>query len=271
MITNINYCYLDDTMNAKFADLNYASIIQSDYRDPDAESVKLYKDMEFLLNIFDKEYCENHKLDGTLFQWKICPKNKFNLITDEQMRFSTDYIGPSRAWLVQTGDFTYDEIGNMLVRSRTIGGHLLWPVHRVPTINTSRGGRPYFDRIDITFAELRNYFLDEKGNSFHTSLQKIFNKEAENSFFSKFKDKGLFLNGFENYIDYFKLNAFVEEENEYKVLDLEFSELEHGKKVYLENGRANYCPCNWKVYVKNNLSLIQERNKEIRKLVQKWR
>lgn len=86
---------------------------------------------------------------------------KFNLANYNGGRFSCDYIGPSRAWAHYVG-IEDREIGEYLLYARTIGGHMIWPVHRIPTINTARaGGGSLFDRIDLTLYEIQRFYLGD--------------------------------------------------------------------------------------------------------------
>ena len=111
---------------------------------------------------------------------------KFNLANYNGGRFSCDYIGPSRAWAHYVG-IEDREIGEYLLYARTIGGHMIWPVHRIPTINTARaGGGSLFDRIDLTLYEIQGFYLgDVDKSSFSQPLWNVLHNDVE-KFFVKF-------------------------------------------------------------------------------------
>lgn len=81
----------------------------------------------------------------------------------------------------------------MLV-TRTIGGHVFWPAHRVDnknTINQARGGKGIYDRFDITLAELKHYFKIK----IECDVKKLMNISFINLYMKHLSDMILILEG----------------------------------------------------------------------------
>lgn len=190
------------------------------YRDADRYSCKLYSDLCTIWNDFTFI-----KLSG----------NRLNFVDKDDFRFSCDYIGPSRAWAYRVG--IKDEIiGEYLLMSRTIGGHILWPVHPNPTINTARaGGGSLFDRIDLTLYEIRRFYLGEDHNSeMPISLWNVLHRNIEKSYLLRYSyNNKQGIDAFKAFIDYWKLQDFVMDED-YKVVSFAMSD-EHTNIPVSEN------------------------------------
>ena len=191
-----NYCYINDAMG--WTDDAYkaedyracnsgnkcmtrrcasATVKGLCYRDADGCSNRLYRD---LLRIWSKD---------EILKLYIEDSTKFNLANYNGGRFSCDYIGPSRAWAHYVG-IEDREIGEYLLYARTIGGHMIWPVHRIPTINTARaGGGSLFDRIDLTLYEIQGFYLgDVDKSSFSQPLWNVLHNDIEKSFLLSFSN-----------------------------------------------------------------------------------
>ncbi|MCD7917804.1 MAG: hypothetical protein LUF84_05035, partial [Clostridiales bacterium] len=105
-----------------------------DYVDLDAHCNKLYED---LITFYDMTKCEQSPYHKNFIKKA---GSSLRLVDEYGIKLSSDYIGPSRYWAHKKGGMEDAEIGEMLLHARIIGGHMLWPVHRIPTINTARGG-----------------------------------------------------------------------------------------------------------------------------------
>jgi len=287
---NIEYCYLDDALGTPFDpelyranEGKYGKVGDIDYEDPDAVSGKLYED---LCKLWSIELDKDKEKDKLTFIFTKHDK-LLNLVDQYGRRYSSDFIGPSRAWAkyVLIEDI---QIGEYLKKARTIGGHVIWPLNGTPrTINTARGGgNSVYDRIDLTLTELRNYYM---GGSywFSKGLWSMF--EREEGWLSNFRDTdkdGLF--AFKTFVDYWNLNSFVYGDD-YKVISLACSDYKNGnivivskeEPIFPENSNkigykdiiklnesedliyANKLKEAYVKYIANNLFAIEKRNKEI--------
>lgn len=230
-----------------------ATICGKCYQDPDLASEQLYADVS---NFF---FLDDKKLTSGNLILRYDNDNKY----EHEMR--TDYIGPSRAWACEylEGNLTTvsEKIGDFLLVSRTIGGHVFWPAHQVNrqnTINQVRGGRGIYDRFDITLAELKQYFATQiecgKGQEQNKSLyyDKLYDAFKRYDWF--FKIYGTF----DNYIEKMKLDMFL---NDNEVFSLVDSDVEN--KIYESIDTKSYEPRNYEQYIKNCKILIEERSRKI--------
>lgn len=286
-----DYCYINDAMgwpdglyvadNYKVCNTKsicikkrceYATLRGECYKDADECSSRLYRD---LLHIWNED--NSLKLD------------KFNLIDNKGVRLSCDYIGPSKAWAHYIG-MKDKEIGEFLLGARTIGGHILWPVHCIPTINTARaGGASLFDRIDLALYEIRRFYLNEDRKSkFPQVLWSVLQKDIEKNFLLGFSGYKYGEDAFKAFVDFWLLQDFVVdyEKGDYSVVSLATSEDNMRNKVsenepvfpgnnelfrYWKDIVAGNMPkekkivlCNaYKKYVKNLLCVIERRNERI--------
>lgn len=267
-----NYCYINDAMG--WTDDAYkaedyracnsgnkcmtrrcasATVKGLCYRDADGCSNRLYRD---LLRIWSKD---------EILKLYIEDSTKFNLANYNGGRFSCDYIGPSRAWAHYVG-IEDREIGEYLLYARTIGGHMIWPVHRIPTINTARaGGGSLFDRIDLTLYEIQGFYLgDVDKSSFSQPLWNVLHNDIEKSFLLSFSNNQYGEAAFKAFIDFWLLQDFVmdAEKEDYRIISLATSE--ENEKIPISENEAVF-PGNisniwWKDIVFGNIS---EKNKEI--------
>lgn len=258
------YNYLNDAMGIVFARAEQyhicecsrsncavrATICGKCYKDPDAVSQKLYEDMrDKFQNILgaDTEMVRRGK------QWYI----KMNGLYEREL--STDYIGPSRAWAMKYLRGNDKEktkiIGDFLLATRTIGGHIFWPAHQIDkqnTINQVRGGAGIFDRIDITLAELKNYY-ETKGTGTFCYYEPLYKAFQRYQWF--FEIYGTF----SNYIGKMKLDDFLYEG---KVISLLESDLGEGRRQPLVKC-ASYAPNDYELYIKNCKEVILARTNRI--------
>ncbi|MCD7792311.1 MAG: hypothetical protein LUG92_02775, partial [Oscillospiraceae bacterium] len=246
------YCYLTAAVgleNGKFEPEGYGSANGGKIRvsgktcayvDPDASCDKLYDDLIAFYDMTSCTYSPYHcKFTKKKFGGQLV------LIDEYGNQMSSDYIGPSKYWAHVKGGMTDAEIGEMLLRSRTIGGHMLWPVHPIPTINTARGGRGgFYDRIDLTLQEIR-YMMTNDRTTKNQSVRNAIEKEKD--WFSLFAvEAGI--GGFKSFINNFKLNPFVFGD-EYYVISLAESNSANGEFVPVLEDEPMF-PADFKKYVR---------------------
>lgn len=226
MIKNENYCYLDDAIKMPFIPELYNAeddkVGDVDYQDPDAFSERLYCDLEKAMN------SSNHTDINLQYEFKNI-NGRLNLVDQHGRHYSSDFIGPSRYWAKIAG-ISDQKIGEYLKRARIITGHVAWPLNGTcQTINTQRGGeKGVYDRIDLTLAELRNYFTGESC-WFSSRLRAVFEKESDwLDIFRAENEDGL--TAFKRLIDYMKLNDFVFGDD-YQVISLVCSNLQNKEIV----------------------------------------
>ena len=241
---NRDYCYIDDVLEARNKGIFdpekycYDKDCGRKSLDPDCRSHKLYED---LAKVFGGKtnYAENEL---------IFSKTEETELTDgKECRYGSDYIGPSWNWARQAYQFTDEEIGEGLKRTRLLGGHMLW-LRKTPSINTTKGGKGIYDRIDMCLDEIKNaYEQGFEGKAKHKqSLWKEICEEKE--WFELF---GRGWKGFSNFIDFFLLNDYANEN--YDVISLSISNCREGcyELVKEECRRINQ----YKISTKNNCYL----------------
>ena len=118
------------------------------YRDPDYNCNRLYDDMN---KIF---------FEGKLIKcFDLYDQGQLVLIQDD-IRLTTDYIGPSLTSLKRAG-VSDEEAWKTVLKCRTIGGHLIWPrvAHGINPGKAASGnrGNGISDRIDIALYEIKCY------------------------------------------------------------------------------------------------------------------
>lgn len=229
------YCYIEDaTKNPNWAEV-YDSSNPETYEDADCKSERLYKD---LLCICVKL---SEKWEYPAFQYNIRETSQ-SLFDEEGTRYTSDFIGVNRTLAYMAG-ISDTEIVEYLKQQRTIGGHMLFPVGKYPTINQARGCN-MLDRFDFTLAELREYFIyldSSGGDSGSKAYSAEYSKQLGSSFerykewikkFCQPANDGI--QNFRNFINYWLLDMFVSGDEECKVISLAASDLEHGNVVYIE-------------------------------------
>ena len=270
-----SYNYLNDTIGINFSKasdykicnkekvcLVKATICGKCYRDPDTYSSKLYEDMSKVFNL--KNIKRNRKFYLTS-----------NETYEQEIKcdMSTDYIGPSRYWALKflSGDVSKiaNTIGDFLLVTRTIGGHVFWPAHRVDnknTINQTRGGNGIYDRFDITLAELKHYFkikieCEVKKTNEYLFYQPLYEAFIRyDSFFRRYKN-------FNNFICCMKLGMFLHKDEVINLVDT--TNIEEGKYVILKDEKTKtinndfFKPKDYENYIKNCKYLILKRTKLI--------
>ena len=113
-------------------------------------------------------------------------------------------------------DAVAEFLANYVYTTRTLGGSFLWPETLWKDYNKSRGNGNYIeDRVDLTLLEIKHYFeyrdLDDK-KKFKYSGDILFryydNLDAQTWFG--------FFDSFEDYVDFFMFNDFVDKDNQSK-------------------------------------------------------
>ena len=197
-------------------------------KDPDQRSKELYDDLCEIF--FDDDSKEKLKITSVCNKYQNSSRN---LSIDEgKHTLSSDYIGASIN-LAKKAVLNDDEILKHLRISRTIGGHILFPKGKnkdrdknikLQTVNQARGFR-YYDRFDLTLYAIKEWFVGNKDTKIAYAI------ENYHEWFELFFDNNR-KNGFENFIEFFKLEGFINEQN--KIIDLINSDLEKNKVVPLD-------------------------------------
>lgn len=242
--------------------------------DPDCCSKELYDDLRAtffsdeqnkIIHISNVENRQQHFGNSPAFYTMFVDDNTYLL--------SSDYIGPSVYWAEKAG-LSDNEIINYLRISRTLGGHVVFPrgehsrvtYHFPPnrfgnvypiTLNNARGGKKgYYDRFDLTLFALKQLFEDKE------IANKLIKKAWLNysDWFDLFKVNG---NGFNTFIDFFKLNDFVDKN--YEVYDLTTFNVETCNYALVENDASwiPETPSGYRIYVAGVNHLIELRNNRL--------
>ena len=187
---------------------------------------------------------------------------------------STDYIGPSVWWCSKIADYTQSEIKDILKKSRTLGGHLVWTRGRgrVPTVNQVKGGElsyncgfGFYDRIDWTLLLLKAFYsvmiedlLSEKqyirkiASYFSDDIEICDNdKECFMAMYRAFhrsKDWFEVFGSFNHFCEYFKLKG--------SFVDCDCNVVALTKFFPIKPTKENY-----REFTENNLSAIMQRNR----------
>ena len=154
---NKNYSLLDqEELKKCIKDHTYG---KEHYMDPDATSEVLYQDLQQVWNRTEQivQFTEYRQMEYA--EGKFC----YNLFDAKKQRYSSDFLGLSIRKLqkaYQAGYASLEELANYLEKTRILGGHILWPVHPIPTINTYRAGaKTYQDRFDLFLEDIKNFYL----------------------------------------------------------------------------------------------------------------
>lgn len=106
-------------------------------------------------------------------------------------------------------------LANYVYTTRTLGGSFLWPETLWKSYNPGRGCAKIEDRVDLTLLEIKHYFeyreLDDK-KKFKYSGDILFSRY-------KFLDTQTwfgFFDSFEDYVDFFLFNDFVDKDEQTK-------------------------------------------------------
>ncbi|WP_284052135.1 DUF6994 family protein [Ligilactobacillus agilis] len=215
--------------------------------DPDSQSKELYDDLRSTFFSDKQNKLIGIKLvENRLQQYGNNPKFFTLFVDTDKFLLSSDYIGASVYWAVKAG-FSEDEIIDFLRISRTLGGHIVFPrgenshiTYRFPankfgkehpiTMNNSRGGeKGYYDRFDLTLFAIKRLFENKEISN--KLMEKAWSNYSD--WFDLFRKEN---NGFKTFVDFFKLNDFVD--NDYKVYDLTTYDVDTNDYNILENDYA---------------------------------
>jgi len=135
----------------------------------------------------------------------------------EQVKMTCDFIGPSQ-YYAEKQDITQSDILIYNIRTRVLGGHMVWPSMQISTnlhgeqtkksINTGRASC-FKDRIDYTLWALKTWYspsnsnLNEETKAFKEIL------DGNSLWLHSFGESD---DGYRGFIDFFVLNDFVTEE-----------------------------------------------------------
>jgi len=195
------------------------------YRDPDKHSETLYQDLLKKWGFHDYA-----KIEGS-----------YKLIDSKGKRYSSDFMGMSVQKLLlayQKGYITVEEIITYLENTRILGGHMVWPVHALPTINTYRS-QCYNDRVDFLLEDIKNFYLEKELVISERFCQFLKESNPEKEFLDSF---GTGMDGFKKFIHTWKLEPFLygyyvkdcNSEEYYQILCLTHSNLEESKILLIQ-------------------------------------
>lgn len=203
-----------------------------------------YKDMQ---DVIEKIKIET---DNEQYQDALKEIKKIDVSLKEKRQFDEEYFKSDWKkfiWLY-------------LQKSNTIGGFIVFP-RNPASINTERGNRygKIRDRFDLTLECIKRYYINQ--NEAGNPLLDVLKKDHE--FFEIF---GSGLEGFKNYIDFFILNSWIEEDKEHHY---------HVKSLLHDNETLDKWDFNtekplpkdsdeWWIFYKNIMDRLKERNNLIK-------
>ncbi|WP_068599435.1 DUF6994 family protein [Vaginella massiliensis] len=225
-------------------DINFDFRNDSICGDPDTDSPKLYENHKMLWskNLPCTRVLNLETLTIGGKYGRIVLKNNLcdNLSSDRMCpHYVGKYNGKFDSWLSETEKEEFKH------KARTIGGHIVFPAHKKGgfTINQARGvNRKICDRFDLTLECIRRFYIEEK-SPLYDAISRY------DDFFHLFKD-------FENYVNFFMLQDFVDETYQVK-FSLPFDNFVRSP---LPESIEEY-----KQYKTNTIDLIEKRNNRILK------
>lgn len=237
------YCFLDSVLKEEFIPETYhyngseaATAINGQiYQDPDEKSTELY-DVLYVL------WGSKLKLKKYSKHFRYGEKN-----------VTADYIGPSKSDASGVYKISDEEVGRFLKKTRTIGGHMMWPskTYNGKSINTARKYGTC-ERMDITLYFLKNWY-GNKNNK--TEMYEQYEGNREWFYCDQY-------NSFNSFVDFYQLNPYVNDD--YDVYDLT---AEWHTKL-LEDTSSKKIPSKevFQLFIKNSTKVIQKRNELIVKV-----
>lgn len=185
-------------------------------------------------------------------------------------------------------DVVADFLTKYVYTTRTLGGSFLWPESWYKGYNMSRGnGREIKDkiikgnagyiedRVDLTLLEIKHYFeyreLDDKKNFKYSGdiLFRYYDNLDAQTWFG-------FFDSFENYVDFFMFNDFVEDigiggKKEYMPINILNGEpFEKDCLYYEEDILKNICEKGLKDVLERVMNMVANRTKNMEKLIAKY-
>ena len=223
-------------------DVNFDFRQDSKCGDPDYDSVMLY---EFHKKLWSQELPSKQTLSldllkiGGKYGCFVLKNSLYDNLSSDRMcpHFVGKYKNKFDDWL---DDLEKEEFRYVV---RTIGGHVVFPAHRKGgfTVNQARGiNKKICDRFDLTLECIRLFFARE-----HNPLNTVLLRYGD--FFFSFEN-------FKNYIDFFLLQDFVDED-----YNVKFS-------LPFDNFMRSPLPQNMKeysLYRTNVIDQIKKRNNRI--------
>lgn len=249
MNENIIYKYRHGLLNENNPIIEDYKRLKDDYIDPDG-CIEFYED--FKNSKFGKDNILNR--DGKTIQLKIYDEplksDVFGFSFNEK-NYSNPRYYPYDAYLVSLKEEDLPDGLSKVEKwlnstrwnikqdkeNRIISGSFFWPKSVIDVINKARGGRcecknskkySFYiqDRVDLTLYAIKEFY--EKKD---TSILK-FNCLKSNKKLKSFLD---IFNNFKGYVQFFKFNDFVKEENgTYEVIDIYRSNIEESKIILLK-------------------------------------
>lgn len=240
--------------------------------DPDVCSKALYDDL--CKTFFDDDSKEKLKITSVCNKCQNSKNGDFYtlFIDEDKYLLSSDYIGASIYWAQKAGLNDRIILYHLSI-SRTIGGHILFPRgergerdEKLVTVNQARGGKPriengnykgYYDRFDLTLYAIKEWFVGNNNSKIDYAI------ESYHEWFELFFDDDNCKNGFETFVEFFKLEGFIYEQN--KIIDLIKSDLENNQVVFLDKEDILIASTEEEYirYMKNLNIIILERTKKI--------
>lgn len=239
-----SYCYIEDAAsNPNWGEI-YDSSKPATYKDPDNCSKRLYQD---LFRLFagrsnDRNTPAFHFVSPVGYSIRETSQSLFG---KEGTRYKSDFIGVNRK-LAHMAGISDSEIVEYLKKQRTIGGHMIFPVGRAPSINQAKGIN-MLERFDFSLAELREYFIYLENVSGDGAASNSYSPKYSKLLGTSFKlyedwmkefcmpdNDGI--QNFKNFITYWMLDMFVSKGKECKVISLVSADLEKGKVSCIDTG-----------------------------------
>lgn len=189
------------------------------YQDPDLEDENLYK---YVAKQFEKDGYLYTKIENQYGKIHRIKKDFISQNGDQfEILFSLDGIIGWKAiidYLYRENEFINNEEKFIeiyyKIRKYENAGHLLWPVHESPTINTERYQK-FNDRIDYTLFDIKNYFQEKEKTHLKNAYFNKISGEKTAKWLNTF-------NNFEEFIIKMKLERWcVKKDGKYEVLDLD--------------------------------------------------
>lgn len=252
---------------------DYLSSFWGRYEDPDSKRncPMFYEDLCKFLNAQEKninglkgEFIYKFNEEKDPYGIAVILKNKenskpFTFLKSDQLGFSAPSINLNHIYdiyLKNGGDVS--KVKEWILYSRTLGGSFLWPMetndegkwienpdYNVNRGGTQKGGSYIKDRVDLTLKEIKNYLVIDGENRLEEYQKKycnsngekgkdyqvLYNSIKENSNMKVWLDH---FSNFNNYIEFFKFNSFIENdevkplvEPQHKIYKMGKDEIKH--------------------------------------------
>lgn len=149
-----DYTYAIGRRLSDIQDSDYAAMELDAIPDADACSSLLYSDLADAYNAL----AAKNGLSMRFVPSDASPCELLLLSDDHggAVRLGSDFIGASRYWSQKI--MPRDAVIKCYLRSRILGGHIIFPRH-IESINQAKGGRPLYDRIDVALHVIRKCYL----------------------------------------------------------------------------------------------------------------